>query len=134
MILGALDVRVIIPEYDIISQKEELPPIDELPVDVTQKIRSQSVRACDVVDFAIIFMNGATPKLCYEEIVRLNMQNKPILIYHKFPISSYLEALLPNEHLFTSYEDMVEYIAEIDSVGYDNTDRWFLFREANLNQ
>lgn len=95
-------------------------------------IRNADLRCVDISDFIIAHIDMDV-HMCgsYEEIVTANRQKKPILVWckqGKQQAPNWLFFMLPHQHIFSSSEDMILYLLEINrSKDTSNFKRWFFF-------
>lgn len=99
-------------------------------------IRNADLRCVDVSDFVIAHIDISVHACgSYEEIVTANRQKKPTLIWcqqGKQHAPNWLFFMLPHEYIFSSMEDLLFYLALIDTSKNKHTlKRWFFF-EDNL--
>lgn len=100
-------------------------------------IRNADLRCVDVSDF-IIAQVDIKVHMCgsYEEIVTANRQKKPILVWCKQGKSqapNWLFFMLPHEHIFSSIEELINYLQYVDkTTELKKLKRWFFFKE-NFN-
>ena len=96
------------------------------------KIRNADLRCVDISDF-IIAQIDMDVHMCgsYEEIVTANRQKKPILIWCKQGKSkapNWLFFMLPHEHIFSSMEELLQYLNVVNDCDDTKTlRRWFFF-------
>lgn len=97
-------------------------------------IRNADLRCVDVSDFIIAHID-LNVHACgsYEEIVTANRQKKPVLIWceqGKSKAPNWLFFMLPHEHIFNSYEDLINYLDFIDKhTKIQDLKRWIFFSE-----
>lgn len=97
-------------------------------------IRNADLRCVDVSDFIIAHID-LNVHACgtYEEIVTANRQKKPVLIWceqGKDKAPNWLFFMLPHEHIFSSLDDLLEYLKSIDSCkDVNQLSRWFFFQD-----
>lgn len=97
-------------------------------------IRNADLRCVDISDFIIAHID-LDIHACgsYEEIVTANRQKKPVLIWckqGKKHAPNWLFFMLPHEHIFSSLEEVVEYLYFIDSHNdVKLLSRWLFFLE-----
>lgn len=97
-------------------------------------IRNADLRCVDTSDFLICHID-LDIHACgtYEEIVTANRQKKPVLIWceqGKQYAPNWLFFMLPHEHIFGSFDGLVDYLKEIDSCQDVKTlSRWLFFSE-----
>lgn len=101
------------------------------------KIRNADLRCVDVSDFIIAHID-LDVHACgtYEEIVTANRQKKPILIWCKQGKTSapnWLFFMLDHEHIFSSMEDLLDYLKHINRVNNKiELKRWFFFKDLDI--
>jgi len=95
-------------------------------------LRVVDLRMVDISDFLIVYINPNI-HLCgsFEELFWSNRQKRPILCMiegTKSNTPDWLIGTLPNEHLFNNWEDIKQYISNINS-GDDirHFKRWMFF-------
>lgn len=97
-------------------------------------IRNADLRCVDISDFIIAHID-LNVHACgtYEEIVTANRQKKPVLIWceqGKNKAPNWLFFMLPHEHIFSSYDELMTYLSKIDKCeDLRNLSRWFFFSE-----
>lgn len=97
-------------------------------------IRNADLRCVDISDFLICHID-LDIHACgtYEEIVTANRQKKPVLIWceqGKSKAPNWLFFMLPHEHIFGSFDNLVKYLETIDSCQEVKTlSRWLFFSE-----
>jgi hypothetical protein len=97
-------------------------------------IRNADLRCVDISDFIIAHID-LNVHACgtYEEIVTANRQKKPVLIWceqGKQYAPNWLFFMLPHEHIFSSHEELIEYLSHINTHEDVKTlSRWFFFSE-----
>lgn len=97
-------------------------------------IRNADLRCVDISDFIIAHID-LNVHACgsYEEIVTANRQKKPVLIWceqGKQKAPNWLFFMLPHEHIFGSYEDLISYLDHVDKhTSVKDLSRWFFFSE-----
>jgi hypothetical protein len=98
-------------------------------------IRNADLRCVDVSDFLIVNINMDV-HMCgsYEEISTANRQKKPILVWceqGKMEAPNWLFFMLPHEHIFSSLNQMVEYLNYVNEIkNTQNLKRWFFFEKG----
>ena len=98
-------------------------------------IRNADLRCVDVSDFLIVNINMDV-HMCgsYEEISTANRQKKPILVWceqGKMEAPNWLFFMLPLEHIFSSLNQMVEYLTYVNEIkNTQNLKRWFFFEKG----
>jgi hypothetical protein len=95
-------------------------------------IRSADLRCVDVSDFIIAYIDLDTHACgTYEEIVTANRQKKPVLIWckqGKNKAPNWLFFMLPHEHIFDSFDDLMSYLISINNMkNIKDLSRWFFF-------
>lgn len=101
-------------------------------------IRSADLRCVDISDFIIAYID-LDVHACgtYEEIVTANRQKKPVLIWCKQGKSqapNWLFFMLPHEHIFNSFDEILNYLKLVDQHGdVKSLSRWFFLKE-NVKQ
>lgn len=97
-------------------------------------IRSADLRCVDISDFIIAHID-LDVHACgtYEEIVTANRQKKPVLVWckqGKAKAPNWLFFMLPHEYIFSTVEEMIDYLKSIDKTQNIQTlSRWFFFKE-----
>lgn len=97
-------------------------------------IRNADLRCVDISDFLVCHID-LNVHACgtYEEIVTANRQKKPVLIWceqgkHKAP--NWLFFMLPHEHIFSSMDELVIYLDNINKHNdVKQLSRWLFFSE-----
>ena len=98
-------------------------------------IRNADLRCVDVSDFLIVNINMDV-HMCgsYEEIATANRQKKPILVWceqGKMEAPNWLFFMLPHEHIFSSLDQMVNYLNQVNETkNTENLKRWFFFEKG----
>ena len=98
-------------------------------------IRNADLRCVDVSDFLIVNINMDV-HMCgsYEEISTANRQKKPILVWceqGKMEAPNWLFFMLPHEHIFSSLDQMVNYLNHVNETeNTENLKRWFFFEKG----
>ena len=93
-------------------------------------IRNADLRCVDVSDFIVCHLD-INVHMCgsYEEIVTANRQKKPVLIWceqGKKIAPNWLFFMLPHEHIFSSMNEMIEYIYKVNKTkNVSSMKRWF---------
>ena len=100
-------------------------------------IRTLDLRCVDISDFIIASID-TNVHACgtYEEISVANSQKKPVLIWcqqGKKNAPNWLFFMLPHQHIFSSLDELLEYLVNIDT-GRDikHYKRWFFFDQAKM--
>jgi nucleoside 2-deoxyribosyltransferase len=104
---------------------------DELS-EVMKTIRRVDLRLVDISDFLIVNMNlDIHPCGTYEEIFWANRQKKPIIIHMeqgKQHTPDWLFGTIPHQMIFSSWEEIQEYLVHINSSeNIDTHKRWYFF-------
>ena len=95
-------------------------------------IRAVDLRCVDISDFIVASID-LDVHACgtYEEITLANRQKKPVLVWcqqGKHVAPNWLFFMLPHEHIFSSMEELTDYLSHIDSSDeVDHHKRWFFF-------
>jgi hypothetical protein len=95
--------------------------------------RGGDLRMVNNCDFVIIYVD-VNVHMCgsYEEIAIANHEKKPILVVceqGKPRTPQWLFGMLPHEHIFSTFDDLVTYLHVIDRDGLDDdTNRWYFYR------
>lgn len=97
-------------------------------------IRNADLRCVDISDFIIAHIDLSVHACgSYEEIVTANRQKKPTLIWcqqgkHKAP--NWLFFMLPHEHIFSTMEDLLNYLWLINiTEDVSKLTRWFFIKD-----
>lgn len=97
-------------------------------------IRNIDLRLVDVCDFIIVRLDE-TLKTCgtWEEGFLANREKKPVLVWYvqgknKAPV--WLFWTVPHEHIFSSEDELMDYVRAVDS-GEADHDRWVLYDFEN---
>jgi nucleoside 2-deoxyribosyltransferase len=104
---------------------------DELS-SLMKTIRSIDLRLVDISDFLIVNLDlDVHPCGTYEEIFWANRQKKPIIIHmvqgKKFA-PDWLFGTIPHDMIFSSWDEIKNYLNIIDSQTYiDSYKRWYFF-------
>jgi nucleoside 2-deoxyribosyltransferase len=104
---------------------------DELS-EMMKTIRRVDLRLVDISDFLIVNLNINThPCGTLEEIFWANRQKKPIIIHveqGKKHTPDWLFGTIPHQMIFSSWEEIKEYLVHIDSAeNFDHYKRWYFF-------
>jgi len=97
-------------------------------------IRNVDLRCVDVSDFLICHIDISV-HMCgsYEEIVTANRQKKPILIWceqGKKNIPNWLFFMLPHEQMFSSCQELISYLHQVDnSTNLQSLKRWIFLEQ-----
>jgi hypothetical protein len=94
------------------------------------QVRASDLRQTSSADFLVVHLDARIPTCgTWEEIINANWQNKPILIHyeqgkHRAPL--WLFAMVPHETIFSSWDELYEYLRHIawDPV-IDGLGRWY---------
>lgn len=104
---------------------------DEFAAEIKQ-IRVVDLRMCDKADFAICYIDTDI-HMCgtYEELTWLNRSKKPVLVcckQGKAGIPDWLFGTLPHELFFDTWDDLLQYVGDVDSGKDTRTfNRWMFF-------
>lgn len=104
--------------------------------ELLKEIRSIDLRMVDVSDFIILNIDTSV-HMCgsYEELTLANRQKKPCLIHveqGKIECPNWVFGMVPHEHIFSEWEDLIFYLDEIHNLG-PNHKRWVLFNYGEIN-
>jgi nucleoside 2-deoxyribosyltransferase len=104
---------------------------DELS-EMMKTIRRVDLRLVDISDFLIVNIDINThPCGTLEEIFWANRQKKPIIIHMeqgKRHTPDWLFGTIPHQMIFSSWEEIKEYLTHIDSAeNFDHYKRWYFF-------
>lgn len=104
---------------------------DELSV-VMKTIRAVDLRLVDISDFLIVNLDlDIHPCGTYEEIFWANRQKKPIIIHMvqgKQSAPDWLFGTIPHEMIFSSWDDIKNYLMIVNSnTEINNYKRWYFF-------
>lgn len=107
---------------------------DEL-AQLMKTIRSVDLRLVDISDFLIVNLDlDVHPCGTYEEIFLANRQKKPILIHMvqgKQECPDWLFGTVPHQMIFSSWEEIKEYLIKINNIAdIDTYNRWYFFNIA----
>lgn len=108
---------------------------DELS-EMMKVIRRVDLRLVDISDFLIVNLNlDIHPCGTYEEIFWANRQKKPIIVHMeqgKKHTPDWLFGTIPHQMIFSSWEDIKEYLSHIHtSENIDTHKRWYFFNIDN---
>lgn len=100
--------------------------------EVMKTIRSVDLRLVDISDFLIVNLDlDIHPCGTYEEIFWANRQKKPIIIHMvqgKVSTPDWLFGTIPHEMIFSSWDDIKQYLEHINSWSEINRHkRWYFF-------
>lgn len=145
-LLESMNVNVINPcnkpIYSVIEDEQTRTKIDLLKQSEDyEKIRSEygnirnaDLRCVDISDFIVCHIDISIHACgTYEEIVTANRQKKPVLIWceqGKKLAPNWLFFMLPHEHIFSTMDELIEYLKIIDNLDdTSNLSRWFFFKQ-----
>lgn len=99
---------------------------------VMKTIRSVDLRLVDISDFLIVNLDlDVHPCGTYEEIFWANRQKKPIIIHMvqgKQHAPDWLFGTIPHQMIFSSWDEIKNYLLEINSANQIETyRRWYFF-------
>ena len=99
-------------------------------------IRSVDLRLVDISDFLIVNLDlDIHPCGTYEEIFWANRQKKPIIVHMvqgKQSAPDWLFGTIPHEMIFSSWDQVKEYLIHINSWSeIDSHNRWYFFNAKN---
>jgi nucleoside 2-deoxyribosyltransferase len=108
---------------------------DELS-ELMKVIRSVDLRLVDISDFLIVNLDlDIHPCGTYEEIFWANRQKKPIIVHMvqgKQSAPDWLFGTIPHQMIFSSWEDVKQYLLHINHKAEINThNRWYFFNAKN---
>jgi nucleoside 2-deoxyribosyltransferase len=111
-----------------LKQKERYDELSEM----MKVIRRVDLRLVDISDFLIVNLNlDIHPCGTYEEIFWANRQKKPIIIHMeqgKIQAPDWLFGTIPHQTIFSSWEDIKDYLNHINtSENIDTYRRWYFF-------
>jgi hypothetical protein len=95
-------------------------------------LRVVDLRMCDMSDFLVAYINTDI-HMCgsYEELSWCNRMKRPILCMvegGKQNVPDWLLGVLPHEHIFGSWDDIKDYLKNVDSGADDRSfKRWMFF-------
>lgn len=100
--------------------------------EIMKIIRSVDLRLVDISDFLIVNLDlDIHPCGTYEEIFWANRQKKPIIIHMvqgKHAAPDWLFGTIPHEMIFSSWDQIKEYLGYINSCPVINSNRrWYIF-------
>lgn len=94
-------------------------------------IRCVDLRMVDICDWVAVDLNMDVHACgTYEEIFLANRQKKPVLIrveQGKKAAPDWLFGTVPHEHIFSTWEEMFEYVREVANGCTNNFGRWYFF-------
>lgn len=101
---------------------------------VYSKIRNVDLRCVDICDFIIAHIDTSVHACgSYEEIVTANRQKKPVLIWceqGKNKAPNWLFFMLPHENIFSSMEEIIDYLNYINKEkDVSLLKRWVFFKD-----
>lgn len=104
--------------------------------DLMKVIRSVDLRLVDISDFLIVNLDlDIHPCGTYEEIFWANRQKKPIIVHMvqgKRSAPDWLFGTIPHQMIFSSWNDVKEYLNQIHTYAEINTfNRWYFFNAKN---
>jgi len=105
--------------YDVVAEQVKI-------------IRCIDLRMTDIADFVLVNLDTDVHACgTYEEIANANRQKKPIIIHveqGKQNAPSWLFGMLPHQMIFSTWEEVDEYLRYIDSYSaIDHQNRWMFF-------
>ena len=111
-----------------LKQKERYDELSEM----MKVIRRVDLRLVDISDFLIVNLNlDIHPCGTYEEIFWANRQKKPIVVHMeqgKNSAPDWLFGTIPHQTIFSSWDDIKEYLTHINaSENIDTYKRWYFF-------
>lgn len=111
-----------------LKQKERYDELSEM----MKVIRRVDLRLVDISDFLVVNLDlDIHPCGTYEEIFWANRQKKPIIIHMeqgKKHAPDWLFGTIPHQTIFSSWDDVKEYLSHINSAeNIDTYKRWYFF-------
>lgn len=99
-------------------------------------IRSVDLRLIDISDFVIVNLDlDVHPCGTYEEIFWANRQKKPIIVHMvqgKQKAPDWLFGTIPHDMIFSSWQEIQDYLTHIHSaVKIETFNRWYFFNAKN---
>lgn len=112
------------------KQLKEQNRFDEL-ARLVKPIRAVDLRMCDVCDFCIVYLNLDIP-MCgtWEEIFWCNRMKKPCLVVceqGKNNIPDWLFGTIPHRYMFSSFNELKEYLGKVHEGKMSDDNRWVFF-------
>ncbi len=106
----------------------------DLVAKLIKPIRAVDLRMISLSDFMIVFLDRENNGFgTIEEIALANLDNKPILVYQeggkKFA-PNWLFGMIPHEHIFGCWLDLVRYINRVAVDKVFTYNRWIFFNEG----
>lgn len=100
-------------------------------------LRCVDLRMVDLADFLIVYIDKEIPMFgTIEEIALANRSKKPILVYvRQFKKNSpgWLFGMIPHQHIFSSWEDLLEYLRHVhEDEKVEHFKRWWFFDYSKL--
>jgi hypothetical protein len=130
------------PIYSVTEDEETRNSIDNLKnleqYDTIRQtygnIRNADLRCVDISDFIVCHIDISIHACgTYEEVVTANRQKKPVLIWceqGKKHAPNWLFFMLPHEHIFSTMNELVDYLKYIDTLkNTEKLSRWFFFKQ-----
>ena len=94
-------------------------------------IRCVDLRMVDICDWLLVDLNMEVHACgTYEEIFLANRQKKPILFHveqGKKSAPDWLFATVPHDHIFSTWEEVVEYVRSVAYGCRETFGRWYFF-------
>ena len=96
-----------------------------------KSIRNVDLRMVDTSDYLVANIDTEVHACgTYEEITTANRQKKPILVHceqGKVGVPNWLLYMIPHEHIFSTWQEVLVYLERINQGWNDNTGRWVFF-------
>ena len=121
--------------HQIKTKLKSMERYDELS-SMMKTIRSVDLRLVDISDFMIVNLDlDVHPCGTYEEIFWANRQKKSIIVHMvqgKQQAPDWLFGTIPHEMIFSSWDEIKNYLTEIHSYSEIKTfNRWYFFNAKN---
>jgi nucleoside 2-deoxyribosyltransferase len=121
--------------HQIKTKLKSMERYDELS-SMMKTIRSVDLRLVDISDFMIVNLDlDVHPCGTYEEIFWANRQKKSIIVHMvqgKQQAPDWLFGTIPHEMIFSSWDEIKNYLTEIHSCSEIKTfNRWYFFNAKN---
>lgn len=100
--------------------------------EMVKPIRTADLRMVDLSHFIIVHLNlNESPTGTYEELFWANRMKRPIILHceqGKNNVPDWLFGCFPHEMMFSTWDEVRDYITKVDSGEDDRTfDRWMFF-------
>jgi nucleoside 2-deoxyribosyltransferase len=121
--------------HQIKTKLKQMSRYDELST-MMKTIRAVDLRLVDISDFLVVNLDLDThPCGTYEEIFWANRQKKPIIVHMvqgKNKTPDWLFGTIPHQMIFSSWEEIQNYLEHIHtSENIDTHKRWYFFNAKN---